>query len=176
MTKRFDRRDGGEKLHVQTLGGLAHLDFNAAGANSYEQAFLIMRQLELGMKDVEQLFRRMAFNVIARNQDDHVKNIAFLMDKRGQWSLAPAYDVCYSYNPTGLWTASHQMTINGKRDGFSRADLSACGAIAMLKPRRANTLIDEVRAAVEQWPEYAYRARVSPAEIETIYRHLRLQI
>lgn len=176
MTKRFDRRDGGEKLHVQTLGSLAHLDFNAAGANSYEQAFLTIRQLGLEMNDVEQLFRRMVFNVLARNQDDHVKNIAFLMDKRGQWSLSPAYDVCYSYNPTGLWTARHQMTINGKRDDFSRADLRACGVTTMLKPRRANALIDEVRAAVENWPDYAHQAGVSTAEADTIYSHLRLHI
>lgn len=174
MTKRFDRRDGGEKLHVQTLGGLAHLDFNAPGANSYEQAFLTIRQLNLGMEAVEQQFRRMVFNVLARNQDDHVKNIAFLMDKSGQWSLSPAYDVCYSYNPNGLWTASHQMTINGKRDGFSREDLRACGAATMIKSRRADTLIDEVRTAVAKWPDFASRAGVSSAEIATIQGHLRL--
>ena len=99
MTRRFDRLDGGEKLHMQSLCALAHFDFNQAGAYGYEQAFLVIRQLNLPMAAVEEQFRRMAFNIIARNQDDHVKNIAFLMDKAGHWSLAPAFDVIYSYNP-----------------------------------------------------------------------------
>ena len=106
MTRRFDRLEGGEKLHMQSLCALAHFDFNHAGAYAYEQALLIIRQLNLPMAAVEEQFRRMAFNIIARNQDDHVKNIAFLMDKAGRWSLAPAFDVTYSYNPTGDWTAT----------------------------------------------------------------------
>ncbi len=101
MTKRFDRLDGGEKLHMQSLGALAHFDFNLAGAYGYEQALQIIRRLGLPMSDVEEQFRRMVFNIVARNQDDHVKNIAFLMDKSGSWSLSPAFDVTYSYNPAG---------------------------------------------------------------------------
>ena len=103
MTRRFDRLATGEKLHMQSLCALAHFDFNQAGAYAYEQALLVIRQLQLPMQAIEQLFRRMAFNIVARNQDDHVKNIAFLMNKSGEWSLAPAFDVTYSFNPAGAW-------------------------------------------------------------------------
>ncbi|HVB33944.1 MAG TPA: HipA domain-containing protein, partial [Patescibacteria group bacterium] len=119
MTRRFDRLAGGEKLHMQSLCALAHFDFNQAGAYAYEQALLAIRQLKLPMASVEEQFRRMVFNIVARNQDDHVKNIAFLMNKQGEWLLAPAFDVTYSYNPSGSWTATHQMTLNAKRDEFT---------------------------------------------------------
>ncbi len=107
-----------------------------------------MRQLNLPMEAVEEQFRRMTFNIIARNQDDHVKNIAFLMDKAGRWSLAPAFDITYSYNPTGSWTATHQMTMNRKRDGFTVADFRACAKSALMKRGRAEAIVEEVRAAV----------------------------
>jgi serine/threonine-protein kinase HipA len=164
MTRRFDRTPGGGKLHMQTLGALAHFDFNAAGAHSYEEALLVIRRLGLSTRDVDEQFRRMAFNVVARNQDDHVKNIAFLMDKRGVWSLAPAYDVTYSYNPAGRWTARHQLSMNGKRDGFTREDFRACGKTAGLKRGRAEAILDEVIAAVARWPEVAAEVGV-PEEI-----------
>lgn len=160
MTRRFDRLDDGSKLHMQSLGGLAHLDYNEAGAYAYEQAFLIIRELGLPMAATEQQFRRMLFNVVARNQDDHVKNIAFLMNKAGAWTLAPAFDVTYAYNPAGRWTGTHQMTINGKRDGFLMADIRAAGRSAGLKQGRAAALLEEVDAAVERWPEFAARADV----------------
>src|SRR6185437_8322835 len=133
MTRRFDRLDDGSKLHMQSLAGLAHFDFNAAGAHSYEQAFDVMKRLELPMSSLEEQFRRMLFNVVARNQDDHVKNIAFLMDKTGAWTLSPAFDVTYAYNPDGQWTARHQMTINGKTDNFEQEDFRACAETAGLK-------------------------------------------
>ncbi len=161
MTKRFDRQAGGAKLHMQSLGALAHLDFNQAGAHSYEQALLTLRQLKLPMAAVEELFRRMVFNIVARNQDDHVKNIAFLMNQQGEWSLAPAFDVTYSYNPSGSWTATHQMTLNGKRDAFNRGDFVAGAQVALMKRGRAATIIEEVQAAVKRWPEFAAEARVS---------------
>jgi len=160
MTRRFDRLDGGEQLHMQSLCALAHFDFNQAGAYAYEQALMIIRQLNLPMADVEEQFRRMAFNIIARNQDDHVKNIAFLMDKTGRWSLAPAFDVVYSYNPTGSWTDRHQMTMNGKRDGFTLADFRACAKSALMKRGRAESIVQEVRDAVKKWPDYAEQAQV----------------
>ena len=160
MTRRFDRLAGGEKLHMQSLGALGHFDFNQAGAYAYEQALLTIRQLELPMAAVEEQFRRMAFNLVARNQDDHVKNIAFLMDKQGQWSLAPAFDVTYCYSPAGAWTATHQMTMNGKRDNFTRRDFEACAKNALMKRGRAATILREVRAAVECWPEFAAVASV----------------
>jgi serine/threonine-protein kinase HipA len=161
MTRRFDRLAGGEKLHMQSLGALAHFDFNQAGAYSYEQAMLAIRQLKLPMAAIEQQFRRMVFNVVARNQDDHVKNIAFLMDKRGEWSLAPAFDVTYSYNPGGAWTSTHQMTINGRRDGFTLADFEACAKAALMKRGRAAKIVEEVLAAVKQWPRFAAEAKLS---------------
>ena len=176
MTRRFDRLDGGEKLHMQSLGALAHFDFNQAGAYAYEQAFLVIRQLNLPMAAVEEQFRRMVFNIIARNQDDHVKNIAFLMDKAGRWSLAPAFDVIYSYNPAGDWTARHQMTMNGKSDGFTLADFRACADSALMKRGRAGAIVEEVRAAVAKWPDYAEQANVLKPWRDQIQRHLRLDL
>lgn len=161
MTRRFDRPAGRQKLHMQSLAALAHFDFNQAGAYSYEQAFLVLRQLGLGAKAADQMFRRMLFNIVARNQDDHVKNIAFLMDRSGQWSLAPAFDVTYSYNPSGLWTSTHQMTVNGKRDGFTMADIRTSGKAAGLKPRQISAAADDVRAAVRGWPRFAREAGVA---------------
>ena len=174
MTKRFDRLDSGSKLHMQSLCALAHFDFNQAGAYSYEQAFFTIRQLNLPMEAVEEQFRRMAFNIIARNQDDHVKNIAFLMDKTGSWSLAPAFDVTYSYNPAGNWTATHQMTMNGKRDGFAPADFRMCAKSALMKRGRAEAIVQEVCAAVKKWPEFAEQAQVSDDWRDQIHENLRL--
>lgn len=162
MTRRFDRIAGGEKVHMQSLGALAHFDYNQAGAYSYEQALLTIRRLHLPFGAVEEQFRRMVFNIVARNQDDHVKNIAFLMDKEGQWSLAPAFDMTYSYNPSGAWTSSHQMTLNGKRDGFSISDFRAAGQSATLKRGRAEEIVKEVTEVVERWPEFADEAKLDP--------------
>ena len=160
MTRRFDRLAGGEKLHLQSLCALAHFDFNEAGAYGYEQALLAIRRLQLPMSAVEEQFRRMVFNVVARNQDDHVKNIAFLMNPLGEWSLAPAFDVTYSYNPTGAWTGTHQMTLNGKRDGFTREDFVQCARSTLMKRGRAATILEEVQSTVERWPEFAAEAGV----------------
>lgn len=176
MTKRFDRLEGGQKLHMQSLCGLAHFDFNVAGAYSYEQALSVIRKLNLPYESAEEQFRRMVFNIIARNQDDHVKNIAFLMDKRGQWALAPAFDVTYSYNPSGAWTASHQMTVNGKRDNFTFEDLLECGDAGLLKRGRVESIVFEVRNAVKKWPEFARRAGISPDWTEQILASLRMEL
>lgn len=176
MTRRFDRLADGGKLHMQSLCALAHFDFNQAGAYAYEQALLVIRQLNLPMAAVEEQFRRMVFNLMARNQDDHVKNIAFLMDQAGQWSLAPAFDVTYSYNPGGIWTDRHQMTLNGKRDGFTLADFRACARAAMMKRGRAETIIEEVRAAVERWREFAAEADVGKEWRKQILQNLRLDL
>jgi len=176
MTRRFDRLPGGGRLHMQSLAALAHLDYNAAGAHSYEQAFRAIREVDLGMDAVEEQFRRMVFNVVARNQDDHVKNIAFLMDRDARWSLAPAFDVTYAYNPSGTWTAAHQMTIAGKRDGITREDLRACARSALLKRGRADAILDEVRAAVADWPRFARDARIDDAKADAIARAHRLDL
>ncbi|MCW8986690.1 MAG: type II toxin-antitoxin system HipA family toxin, partial [Gammaproteobacteria bacterium] len=157
MTKRFDRLNG-EKLHMQSLCGIAHYDFNMVGAYSYEQAFEVMRKLRLSKAEATQQYRRMLFNIIARNQDDHTKNISFLMNREGEWTLSPAYDVTYSHNPAGKWTNQHQMSVNGKRDHFSREELISTGeSISISKP---GDIIDEVLAAVDQWMEFADQAGV----------------
>jgi serine/threonine-protein kinase HipA len=176
MTRRFDRLEGGGKLHMLSLCALAHFDFNHAGAYAYEQAFLVIRQLELPMEAVEEQFRRMVFNIIARNQDDHVKNIAFLMDKAGRWSLAPAFDVIYSYNPAGDWTARHQMTMSGKRDGFTLADFRTCAKNALMKRGRAEAIVEEVCAAVAKWPDFAEQAQVMDDWRKQIQHNLRLDL
>ena len=174
MTRRFDRLPGGEKLHMQSLCALAHYDFNLAGAYSYEQALLVMRQLSLPMQAIEQQFRRMVFNIVARNQDDHVKNIAFLMDKQGSWSLSPAFDMTYSFNPTGAWTASHQMTMNGKRDNFSLDDFKACAKAASMKRGHAATIVAEVQRRVANWRQFAEEAGVAAVNAEHIQQSLNL--
>jgi serine/threonine-protein kinase HipA len=176
MTKRFDRLPNGEKLHMQSLCGLAHYDFNAPGAYSYEQALLIIRQLKLPMAAIEEQYRRMVFNILARNQDDHVKNIAFLMDKKGIWSLAPAFDMTYSYNPAGAWTSTHQMTLNGKKDGFTMEDFKACSETVSLKRGRAESIINDVRKAVVKWSEFAAKASVADIWRKEIKKNLRLKL
>ena len=174
MTRRFDRLEGGQKIHMQSLCALAHFDFNLAGAYSYEQALFTIRQLGLPMQTVEEQFRRIVFNIVGRNQDDHVKNIAFLMNKRGDWSLSPAFDMTYSYNPSGPWTSSHQMTLNGKGDDFVLDDFKTCAKAASMKRGRAETIIEEVRTIVARWREYADEAGVNPEQREKIQSTLRL--
>ncbi len=175
MTRRFDRLSGGEKCHMQSLCALGHYDFNLAGAYSYEQALMVIRQLGLPMKMIEAQFRRMVFNIVARNQDDHVKNIAFLMDKTGQWSLAPAFDINYSFNPSGQWTAQHQMTMNGKRDHFTLDDFKACAKTASMKRGRAKNIIEEVQETVSCWKKYAKAAGIPVFTQEQIQKTLRLK-
>jgi serine/threonine-protein kinase HipA len=174
MTRRFDRLEGGQKLHMQSLCALAHYDFNLAGAYSYEQALLVIRKLGLPMQSVEEQFRRMVFNIIGRNQDDHVKNIAFLMNKRGEWSLSPAFDMTYSFNPSGLWTSNHQMTLNEKSNDFVLDDFKSCAKAASMKRGRAETIIEEVRSVVARWRDYADEVGVNPGQRDKIQNALRL--
>jgi serine/threonine-protein kinase HipA len=156
-----------------SLGALAHFDYNLAGAHSYEQAFRAIRALGLPMDAIEQQYRRMAFNIVARNQDDHVKNIAFLMDKAGRWSLAPAFDLTYAYNPDGAWTSSHQMTMNGKRDGFADDDFEACAKTASMRRNAWKEILDEVRDAIAHWSDHADDAGIDRATRDRIGRTLR---
>ncbi len=174
MTRRFDRSNDGKKLHMQSLGALAHFDFNLAGAYSYEQAFLTIRQLGLPMNAVEQQFRRMVFNIIIRNQDDHVKNIAFLMNKKGHWVLSPAYDMTYSYNPTGPWTATHQMSMNGKREGFTMEDFKQCAKLALMKRGQEKLIVSEILDVVSNWRDYAKNVDLPKQTTDKIYHALRL--
>lgn len=173
MTRRFDR-PGSDKLHMQSLAAMAHLDFNMAGAHSYEQAFDVMRRLDMPATATAELFRRMVFNVVARNQDDHVKNIAFLMDRSGRWTLAPAFDMTYSYQPSGQWTSSHQMTINGKQDHFTLEDFEQCGKAALLKRGQFKTILQKVRQVVSRWEDYADDAGVKPGQRDSVQNTHRL--
>lgn len=168
MTRRFDRLAGGKKLHYQSLCGLAHYDFNAAGAYSYEQAITVIKQLGLGYDSLEEFFRRAVFNICARNQDDHAKNIGFLMNKRGEWSLAPAFDMTYAYNPGGLWTGTHQLTFNGKRDNFTTDDFKAVAKFAGLKQGRHKKILADVQSAVSQWSKFAKTNEVRAEYIKQI--------
>lgn len=174
ITRRFDRTDDGEKLHMQSLGAMAHFDYNAPGQNSYEQAARIMNRLHLQKDCFIQLFKRATFNVFGYNLDDHVKNISFLMGKNGKWNLAPAYDLSYAYNPEGEWTSSHQMSINGKRTGISLDDLTAFGNTIGLKNNEIKEELYCVEKAIQKWPEFAESAQLSPAVTQKIYNVIRI--
>jgi serine/threonine-protein kinase HipA len=176
MTRRFDRTASGDKLHMQSLAALAHLDFRQPGAHSYEQAFQVIRRLGLPRNAVEQQFLRMAFNVVARNQDDHVKNIAFLMDRDGRWSLSPAFDLVYAYNPQGRWTSEHQMSIAGKRDGFTVEDLRQVAELGSIKRGKAEEILAQVTEAVGDWPGLAAKAGIDDERAERIARTHRLKL
>lgn len=176
MTQRFDRSASGQKLHMQSLAALRHYDFNAAGAYSYEQAVETIRLLGLPAHDIEQQFRRAVFNVLIRNQDDHVKNIAFLMNRKGEWRLSPAYDVSYAYNPDGSWTHQHQMSLNGKRDGFALPDLIEFGIFCGFKPKKAEAIVRDIHAHVDDWMSYAEQAGVAEGAAAAIHRAMRREI
>jgi serine/threonine-protein kinase HipA len=171
MTKRFDRQNN-KKLHMQSLCGLGHYDYNVPGAYSYEQAFSVMRKLRLPKKDAAQQFRRMVFNVLARNQDDHTKNLGFLMDKSGVWSLSPAYDVMFAYKPGNEWIDKHQMTINGKQDHFTLDDFKTVASSISLS--NSKEVIEEVKEGVSQWQRFAKQAGVDSQKIQHIQKSLQI--
>lgn len=173
LTKRFDR-ESGKKVHMQTLCGIAHYDYRIRRAYSYEQAFNVMRTLRLPYSEAQEMFKRMVFNVILRNQDDHTKNISFLMDERGKWRLSPAYDMGYAYNPNGGWTAAHQMSINGKFDGITRKDLTECAAKNNIKG--ANEIIDRIKESASNWARIALECEVPKEMINSITPNLLLDI
>ena len=158
MTKRFDRTDAGEKLHMQSLGAMRHFDFNIPRAYGYEQAIETMRQLGTGQIAIEEQVRRAYFNILIRNQDDHVKNIAYLMDKAGNWRLSPAFDMAYAYNPGRAWTSEHQMSLSGKTTDFTMEDLITFARYADIKPARAKSIYADVRTAIARWDEHASAA------------------
>ncbi|TDR16779.1 type II toxin-antitoxin system HipA family toxin [Marinicella litoralis] len=175
MTKRFDRI-GNHKCHYQSLCGMAHADFKQPGAFSYEELLSVARQLRLPRTDAIELYRRMVFNVVARNHDDHCKNFGFVKnDLTDSWRLSPAFDVAYSYKPGSPWVSSHQLSLNGKRDHFKRSDLLEV-AKAIANFRTADELIDEVLSVVAKWPEYAEKAGVDERFAADIFSHLRLTI
>lgn len=164
MTRRFDRSESGEKLHMQSLCAMRHFDFNLPRAYAYEQVIETIRLLGLGPDAIEQQVRRTLLNIVIRNQDDHVKNIAYLMDKTGQWRLSPAYDVVYAHNPDGRWTSQHQMSLAGKTKGFELDDLLRFGRYGDIKPARLKRILGEVLAAAGNWDTHAAAAGV-PGEL-----------
>lgn len=167
MTKRFDRVNG-EKIHMQSLGAILHIDYNIPALCSYERAALTARQIGCPNNDIEQLFRRMAFNVLAVNQDDHVKNISFLMDKKGNWSLSPAYDVTFAYDLSNQWLKSHQMSINGKITEIKKEDLMQCGKSMDIKTSKCSKIIDEVFSAVNDYEILARSVNIKESTIKII--------
>lgn len=154
MTRRFDRENG-KKLHMQSLGALAHISYQEPGVCGYELAAMYMKEIGLSYKEIEQFYRRMVFNCLAVNQDDHVKNISFLMDKSGKWMLSPAYDITFSYNPSNKWLCAHQMTVNGKTVGIGLPDLLEAGAKMGIKNRRCKDIISEIAVSVSGFAAFA---------------------
>ena len=165
MTRRFDRQNGA-KQHIQTLCAMQHLDFKQRSTHDYNQYFQAIRALRLPDSALEEGFRRMVFNVLAANCDDHTKNLSFLMDESGQWRLSPAYDVTHAYNPKGEWTYQHLMSVNGKFQGITRADLEAVGDRFLIPGYRR--IITTVVEAVRRWPGFAETAGLPPDEMTRI--------
>lgn len=168
ITKRFDRQPGKEKIHVQSFCAIQHYDFNDVSSYSYEQLFETMRILGLQYPQAEQLFRRMVFNVISRNCDDHTKNFAFLMDKNGEWRLSPAFDVCHSYRPGSDWVSQQSLSVNGKRQNISREDFLSVAKQMNIK--KAGHIIDHINHIVQDWDRYAKQVDVNIKLKEAIQR------
>lgn len=167
MTKRFDRVEG-KKLHMQSLGALSHISYQEPGVCGYELAAMYMKELGIPYKDVEQFYRRMVFNCLSVNQDDHVKNISFIMDRAGKWSLSPAYDITFSYNPTNKWLRAHQMTVNGKTMGISLTDLLEAGNKMGIKVRRCKDIINEISEVVKGFTVIAEQVGIKEKTSEYI--------
>lgn len=174
LTKRFDRSEQGEKIHMQTFGSLVGVDFRIQKASSYETLFRTMKRLRSNYQQLEQQFRRAVFNVVARNHDDHVKNFSFLMDQQGNWKISPAYDITYSYKPGGTWTSVHQSSINGKFDDFQRSDLIEFGETFGIK--NSKLITQEIIEAVSKWDQIAQEVDIPKNIISMINKNLRLKL
>ncbi len=160
MTRRFDRDEGSVKHHIQTFCALKHFDYNAVNSFSYEQLFQTMRELKLPYSAAEQMFRRMVFNVLARNCDDHTKNFSFRLRKDDKWELAPAYDLCHAYQPNHKWVSQHALSVNGKRNNITMEDLLIIGK--SIRNKKAEAVIREINDTVSQWKKFADETKVSP--------------
>ena len=170
MTKRFDREGGDVKHHIQTFCAMKHFDYNLVNSFSYEQLFQCMRELKLTYADAEQMFRRMVFNVIARNCDDHTKNFSFLLRQGGKWELSPAYDLCHAYRPKSEWVSQHALSINGKRKDITKADLLVIGE--SIRCKKASEIVDEINGTVNQWKKFANEVKVKPTLRDEIAKTL----
>lgn len=174
LTRRFDRIGANDKVHYASLCAIAGYDFNLPRGTSYEQAMQVMRRLGIGFDDIEQQVRRTLFNIVARNQDDHTKNIGYLMDRRGRWRLSPAFDVTFSFNPDGAWTSSHQMTLAGKADDWTRDEVvDALARSSGTSARAVSGALDEIVAVVDEWSVYAERAGVARDDAAARAQHFR---
>ena len=175
LTRRFDRVGANGKLHYASLCAIAGYDFNLPQGTSYEQALMTMRGLGLGFDEIVEQVRRCVFNIVARNQDDHTKNIGYLMDQQGRWRLSPAFDVTFSYNPTGAWTAQHQMTLAGQADGWERNEVvEALATSSGMSAREVSGVVDDVVAAVADWKRFAADAGVERDAASQRHEHFRL--
>lgn len=170
MTQRFDREGHDTKHHIQTFCAMRHFDYNHVDRYSYEELFQTMRMLGLSYPEARQMYRRMAFNVMARNCDDHTKNFAFMLREGERWQLAPAYDICHAYRPDSMWVSQHALSVNGKRKDITRADLLALAEQMNIK--RPEQLLDEVHAVVQHWPDYADAVGVEPRMRDAISESL----
>ena len=170
MTKRFDREKGNIKHHIQTFCGLKHYDYNEVNSFSYEQLFQTMRELRLSYPEAEEMFRRMVFNVLSRNCDDHTKNFSFRLKQGGKWELAPAYDICHAYRPDSIWVSQHALSINGKRKGILPEDFLKVGKSMNIK--NAKEIIKNVNNVVSQWSKYADRVAVAQKKKSNIQETL----
>lgn len=170
MTRRFDRDEGDVKHHVQTFCAIKHFDYNLVNSFSYEQLFQCMRELKLTYADAEQMFRRMVFNVVARNCDDHTKNFSFLLKQGGKWELAPAYDVCHAYRPGSEWVSQHALSINGKRNDITKSDLLVLGD--SIRVKTASDIIDEINETVHHWRKFAGEIQVAQKQRDAIDKTL----
>ncbi|MCF6353304.1 MAG: HipA domain-containing protein [Cyclobacteriaceae bacterium] len=170
MTKRFDREGHDTKHHIQTFCALKHFDYNLMNSFSYEQLFQTMRELKLTYQDAEQMFRRMVFNVIARNCDDHTKNFAFRLKQHGHWEMTPAYDLCHAYRPKSEWVSQHALSINGKRNAITKKDLMVIGT--SIKCKKSSAIIDEINEHVNRWKDFANKVDVKPTLRDAIGKTL----
>jgi serine/threonine-protein kinase HipA len=170
MTKRFDRDGADIKHHIQTFCALKHFDYNEITSFSYEQLFQTMRELKLSYPEAEQMYRRMVFNVLAKNCDDHTKNFSFRLKKGGAWELAPAYDLCHAFKPDHRWVSQHALSVNGKRNNISKSDLLEVATSMNIK--KAESIIDEINYTVSRWDEFAKQVAVSKKIREAISQTL----
>ena len=170
MTKRFDREGSYTKHHLQTFCAIKHYDYNRVTSYSYEQLFQTMRELRLTYAEAEQMFRRMVFNVLARNCDDHTKNFSFILKQDGRWELAPAYDICHAYRPGSDWVNQHALSICGRRDNITRENLMTIGA--SIRSKKSKEIIDEINERVQNWSYYAAEAGVDKEKRDAINKTL----
>lgn len=169
LTKRFDRDENGEKLHIHSLCGLLGLDYHQVGNYSYEHYFMAARKLGLGQDAMEEVFRRMVFNVLVHNCDDHTKNFSFMMDQEGKWLLSPAFDLCYSYDNSNEWVNGHNMRVNGKRTEITYDDLMEVGKKFNIKKRK--TIFENIKMVVDQFTEYAHKNNVKQTLIDEVEKN-----